>query len=62
MEHVPLILVGEEYWEGLFDWMHQNMVEHNLLTNHIDDLNILHIVDSREDVLSCVSGYCETEL
>jgi uncharacterized protein (TIGR00730 family) len=48
----PVILVGKEYWKGLLDWIRDTLVREKMIAP--EDLDILRIVDSPEEVLQWV--------
>ena len=43
----PIILVGKDYWGGLFDWITSRMIEEQNISP--EDLNLYRIVDSAEE-------------
>ena len=43
----PIILVGKDYWGGLFDWITSRMIEEQNIAP--EDLNLYRIVDSAEE-------------
>lgn len=47
----PIILVGKEYWQGLFDWIKSTMLykEHNI---HESDLDLFKLVDTADEAVS----------
>lgn len=51
MNETPMVLVGKDYWSGLLKWMKEVMCEeqHNIAP---DDLNLLQLFDSPEEVVS----------
>lgn len=51
----PLILVGREYWSGLLQWL-KTTVEGNAMISP-GDIDLLHVTDSTEEVISIVSEY-----
>tara|TARA_B100000902_G_scaffold373053_1_gene400651 strand:+ start:293 stop:970 length:678 start_codon:yes stop_codon:yes gene_type:complete len=55
-ERFPIILVGSEYWGGVFDWIKQTMLLEN---NHIskEDLELFKIADTKEDVISILEEF-----
>lgn len=58
----PLICVGREYWDGLFQWMKTVMLERE---NNIspDDLDLVKIYDSADDVVNFIQEfYSENKL
>jgi len=55
-ERFPIILVGSEYWGGVFDWIKETMLLEN---NHIskEDLELFKIADTKEDVISILEEF-----
>ena len=47
----PIILVGSHYWTGLMDWIKNVMIAEEKNAN-LDDLNLIKIVDTAEEVVS----------
>ena len=45
--HFPVILFGSAYWQGLIDWMTQQLVTFGKID--ADDLKLFHVTDSVED-------------
>jgi uncharacterized protein (TIGR00730 family) len=43
----PIVLVGTEYWGGLFDWVKTRMIDE--LNISADDLNLYRLVDTAEE-------------
>ena len=56
VEKFPIILVGSEYWRGVFDWIKETMLLEN---NHIskEDLELFKIADTKEDVISILEEF-----
>jgi uncharacterized protein (TIGR00730 family) len=52
----PIVLVGEDYWSGLLDWIHEVMLnqEHNVKT---EDLNIFRLVDTAEEAVAYIDQF-----
>jgi uncharacterized protein (TIGR00730 family) len=50
MLQVPLILVGTEYWSGLFDWMQKAMRDTEKYISP-EDFDLLKLVNKPEDVV-----------
>ena len=51
----PVILVGSEYWKGLLEWMNRTVLAQKLVSE--DDLDILHHVDTPDEVLDLVQRF-----
>jgi uncharacterized protein (TIGR00730 family) len=56
MLQVPLILVGSDYWGGLLEWMKRVMHEESGNVSD-QDLGLLHISDTAEEVLQHVLDF-----
>ncbi len=52
----PMILVGKAYWQGLIDWMKNTMLAKEKNINP-EDLNLLKVFDSTEEVVSFIKEY-----
>lgn len=52
----PMICVGSEYWNGLFDWMRKVMLEteHNISPG---DLELIKIFDTADEVVEHISQF-----
>ncbi|MFL9844491.1 LOG family protein [Flavobacterium rhizosphaerae] len=52
----PIILVGSEFWGGLIDWIENTMINkfHNASP---DDLKLIKLVDTSEEVLQVIEGF-----
>lgn len=51
---LPMILVGADYWNGLLDWVRQNLEKRGLISPH--DLDIIQVIDDPAEVLQVVKG------
>jgi len=49
----PVYLFGKKYWSGLIDWLRERVLDEEKISP--EDLDILHIVDSQEEVLKGIS-------
>lgn len=56
IDKFPIILVGTDYWSGLMDWIKNTMVEQNK-TVGVDDLNLIHLVDTEDEVLAILDEF-----
>ncbi|HLV40111.1 TIGR00730 family Rossman fold protein [Xanthomarina sp.] len=50
IEKFPIILVGTEFWSGLIDWIKDTLLD-KFQTISAVDLNLIHLVDSPEEVI-----------
>jgi hypothetical protein len=49
----PVVLVGKEYWAGMFDWLRKTMLPAGNIS--AEDLNLMHIVDEPEEVCAIIN-------
>ncbi len=56
IELFPIILVGKEFWEGLFDWIKETLLEKagNISAK---DLDLIHLVDTEDEVLYILDSF-----
>ena len=52
----PIILVGRDFWEGLFDWIKETLLEKN---GNISpkDLDLIHLVDTADEVTYILDSF-----
>jgi len=55
----PIILVGKEFWSGLLDWIKDILLKECKLDP--DDLNLISIVDTKEEVLGQLQKFYKQE-
>lgn len=51
VDKVPLICMKKDYWQGLFDWLDENVLKENLLINGENDIKLLNFAENYEDVI-----------
>jgi len=51
----PVILMGSEYWKGLFDWLRETMRRDNKISP--DDLELLQIIDDPDEAVKHIQKY-----
>ncbi|MDC1402579.1 TIGR00730 family Rossman fold protein [Flavobacteriaceae bacterium] len=59
IKKIPIILVQTTFWSGLVDWMKNTLVAEGMI--HADDLNLIHLVDSKKDVLTLLDEFYSVE-
>lgn len=52
-EKIPVVLVGKEYWGGLYDWLKLNQLE-RIGAIHSQDLELFSIVDTAQEAFNLV--------
>lgn len=55
----PIILVGKEFWSGLLDWIKGVLLTENKLDPN--DLNLIRVVDTKEEVLEQLQKFYKQE-
>lgn len=53
MEPVPIVCVGKEYWDGLFSWVKETVLDQFECISP-EDLDLLHIVDTAEEAFDLI--------
>jgi len=51
----PVILVGSDYWKGMMTWIKETLLSHKTIDK--EDLDILSLVDTADEVLSIVNKF-----
>src|SRR5690554_2688761 len=52
----PILLMGTQFWEGLFDWMRQQLLGHKLIGPN--DLELVTISDDIDEVMQHIEEFC----
>ncbi|MEI7998530.1 MAG: TIGR00730 family Rossman fold protein [Candidatus Omnitrophota bacterium] len=55
MGQFPVILYGGKYWKGLLDWLKSSVLEEGCIDR--EDLNIMQVADSPEDVVKIIKSF-----
>ncbi|KAA2217229.1 MULTISPECIES: LOG family protein [Maribacter] len=51
----PIILVGSEFWTGLFDWIKNTMLSFGNISP--EDLDLIKIVDTEDEVVEIIDAF-----
>ena len=51
----PIILVGKEYWEGLFDWIRNVVMESGNISE--ENLQLVQMVDAADEVVDLINAF-----
>jgi hypothetical protein len=51
----PIILVGSDFWTGLFDWIKNTMLTAGNISP--EDLNLIKIVDTEDEVVEVIDAF-----
>lgn len=55
----PIVLVGREYWSGLYQWLVEQLQSQGFISD--DDLDIVRIVDSADEAAQILLDYYRRE-
>lgn len=56
----PIVLMGEEYWGGLIDWMGEVMLKkHNYIST--EDMNMFSVVENPLEAVKIITDYRESK-
>lgn len=55
IEKFPIILVGTDFWEGLFEWIKTTMLNKGNISAH--DLDLIQIVDTEDEVVEIIDSF-----
>ena len=55
IEKFPIILVGSEFWKGLFDWIKNAMLEAGNISPQ--DLDLIQLVDTENEVVEIIDSF-----
>ncbi|HEX7683641.1 MAG TPA: TIGR00730 family Rossman fold protein [Trinickia sp.] len=55
--HVPIILVGSEFWKGLLQWFESALVPMGLINP--EDIHLMQVIDDPDQVLEAVLKFYE---
>lgn len=55
IQKFPIILVGSDFWGGLFDWVKKTMLEAGNISPQ--DLDLIKLVDTEEEVVEIIDAF-----
>ena len=55
----PILLVGNEYWSGLLDWIKSILLKEHKIDAY--DLDLIHVVESKEEVVGELHKFYKQE-
>ncbi len=55
---IPLILVGDGFWDGLLDWFRERLVAEGMINP--EDMNLIQILDEPEAIVAAIFRHYET--
>lgn len=57
-KHMPMVLVGKKYWQGLINWMEEVMLAEGNISP--EDLDLFKVVDTADEVVEHMINYYRT--
>lgn len=51
----PIVMIDKKYWNGLFTWIREKMLEHKMISP--DDLEIMSLVDTVEEAVEVIDDF-----
>jgi uncharacterized protein (TIGR00730 family) len=57
IDKFPIILVGSDFWQGLSDWLNNRLVAEGTIST--EDLELISVVDSSDEVLKIIDSFYE---
>jgi uncharacterized protein (TIGR00730 family) len=54
--HFPIVLIGKEFWEGLFHWIREIMLKSNLNISE-EDLDLVILTDSADEAVEHINNF-----
>ncbi len=57
IQQFPVILFGSDYWQGLLDWFRSQLITEKKISP--GDMDLIHVVDTPEEVVKIVTDYYE---
>lgn len=55
IDRFPIILVGSEFWGGLFNWIKDTLMAAGNISP--EDIDLIHLVDTEEEVLDILNSF-----
>lgn len=55
VDKFPIILVGRDYWQGLYDWIKNTLAQQRSISP--DDLNLIELVDTEDEVVQILTNF-----
>ncbi len=55
IEKIPIVLVGKEYWQGLYEWIEKQLVKGGYIDE--DDTSLFHMTDDPDEAVKHVCDF-----
>lgn len=53
----PIILVGKAFWQGLLDWIHQQLHGNSMISE--EDLDLMKVIDDEDEIIEHIFAHYE---
>ena len=54
-KHLPLILVGKEYWKACINWLREELLHRDYIEK--EDLELFHVVNKPEEAIQIINTF-----
>lgn len=51
----PVVLVGKAFWQGLLDWLREQLLTQNLI--HADDFDLIYVLDDEDEIIKTIQQF-----
>ena len=55
IKRFPIVLVGKDFWEGLIDWIKDQLLGQKNISP--EDLDLIHLVDTPDEVVEIITNF-----
>ena len=55
---IPLILVGDGFWDGLIDWFRERLIGEGMISP--EDMDLIQVIDEPEQIVKAIFDHYET--
>jgi uncharacterized protein (TIGR00730 family) len=62
IDQVPVILIGKDYWKGLFKWMEEQPGRKDYFIKQDRDLGLVQFCDTTEEIVNLVQKECPLDM
>ncbi|MDB5775925.1 MAG: hypothetical protein JWP38_2058 [Herbaspirillum sp.] len=56
--HIPVILVGADFWSGLIDWFRAQLVNNGMIA--AKDMDLIQVIDDPEQIVDAILAFYQT--
>ncbi|MDK4576753.1 TIGR00730 family Rossman fold protein [Kingella kingae] len=51
----PVVLVGKAFWQGLLDWLREQLLTQNLI--HADDFDLIYVLNDEDEIIKTIQQF-----